>query len=157
MEHGITRRNCIITGATVTAFAAAGASIAAAPGNISLGDRSHFLARPEFREPLVRCFSVLGCGDPIVLPTPPSLGPILAFRFPGGGSVSVEFHSRALDEDDARRGAWLEIRAEDPFVLQEAVRAAGYPIIHYPATANFYFAAPGGQVFSIISRQHVTG
>jgi hypothetical protein len=35
--------------------------------------------------------------------------PVLAFTFPGGGSVSMEFTEDALDGKQARRGAWLEL------------------------------------------------
>jgi hypothetical protein len=147
MGAHVNRRGCL--GLALMAFAAAPRARAAQTG-LALGDRAHFLARPEFREPLVRCFSqVLGCGEPVVLPTHDPAGPILAFRFPGGGALSVQFTAGALDEASARRGAWLEIRSPDPAALEAAVVAAGLERIHYPATTTFYFAAPGGQVFGI--------
>jgi hypothetical protein len=49
-----------------------------------------------------------------------------------------------------RHGAWLELRSPDADALQKAVLAAGLPQVHYAATNAFYFASPGGQVFSII-------
>jgi hypothetical protein len=131
--------------------AATGAEATAADTAVSLGDRAHFLARPEFRDALVGCLSkVLGCGEPAVLPAHDPAGPILAFRFPGGGSVSVQFTAGALDEASARRGAWLELRCPDPSALKAAVLAAGLPQIRYAATTTFYFAAPGGQVFGVV-------
>jgi hypothetical protein len=116
----------------------------------SLGNGTHFLARPEFRDALVTCFSeVLGCGAPMTLPNRDPAGPVLAFKFPGGGSVSVQFTAEALDETLARRGAWLDLKCRDPAALEAAVLKAGLPQIHYPATTTFYFAAPGGQVFGV--------
>ncbi len=75
--------------------------------------------------------------------------PILAFRFPNGGSVSVEFTEEALDEQVVRRGAWLEIKADNPADLKRRILAADLPQVQYWATKNFYFVAPGGQVFGI--------
>jgi hypothetical protein len=146
MNAHISRRACL-----GVALAVASASDAhAAETAPSLGNRAHFLARPEFRDALVTCFSeVLGCGAPMVLPTHDPAGPVLAFKFPGGGSVSVQFTAEALDETLARRGAWLELKCRDPAALEAAVLRAGLPQIHYPATSTFYFAAPGGQVFGV--------
>jgi hypothetical protein len=117
---------------------------------LAMTNRGHFLARPEYRDALVRCFTeVLGCFGPITLPAKDGVGPIAAFRFPGGGAVSVEFTPEALDEAQARRGAWLELKPADPEALEAAVKAAGLPQITYAATTTFYFAVPGGQVFGI--------
>ncbi len=65
--------------------------------DIPFGNRTHILARPE---------------------------PILAFRFPGGGSLSVESTDDALDEAHGRR-----------------------------ATDTFYVAIPGGQVLGVIASE----
>jgi hypothetical protein len=98
----------------------------------------------------LRCFSeVLGCGAPMTLPANGAVGPIVAFRFPGGGAVSVEFTPDALSERQARRGAWLELKPSDPEALEAAVKAAGLAQVSYAATTTFYFAVPGGQVFGI--------
>ncbi len=133
----------------IAAAAAASQAEAAEPG-MALGTRAHFLARPQYREALVKCFAeTLGCGPAMWLPTKAPVGPVAAFRFPGGGSVSVEFTDGALDELQARRGAWLELRTADPDALETAVTKAGLPRITYPATTTFYFAVPGGQVFGI--------
>jgi len=149
MTPEINRRGCL--GLALALSACSQARAAQAP--VALGDRAHFLAQPRYREALTACFShVLGCGAPMVLPTHDPAGPIVAFRFPGGGAISVQFTPEALDEAQARRGAWLELRCEDPAALEVAVLAAGLPVIHYAATTTFYFAAPGGQVFGIARR-----
>ena len=146
MSSHINRRGCLGAALAVAATTPARAE----EPTLALGNRAHFLARPEHREALTQCFSkVLGCSEPVVLPTKDPAGPILAFRFPGGGAVSVQFSDSALDEAVARRGAWLELRSADPAALEAAVLAAGLPQIRYAATTTFYFAAPGGQVFGI--------
>jgi hypothetical protein len=125
---------------------------------LALGNRAHFTARPEFRDKLVWCFStLLRCGPPVSLVAPGLAEPILAFRFPGGGSVSIEFSEAALDEAAARRGAWLEIQTDDPDGLSKRILEAGLPRVEYFATTTFYFAAPGGQVFGIIDKTRLSG
>jgi hypothetical protein len=116
---------------------------------ISLGNRTHIYAHPSVKERLVWCFNtVLGCGDPATLAVPGLAEPFLAFRFPGGGSLSVEFTESALDEQRARRGAWIEIATDDPAGLKKNVLEAGLHQVAY-VTNGFYFAAPGGQVIGI--------
>jgi len=148
MAHELDRRAWL--GGSVLFVAAVTADRAKAEPQLAMTNRGHFLARPEHRDALVRCFTdVLGCFGPIMLPPKNGLGPVAAFRFPGGGAVSVEFTDRALPEADARRGAWLELKPADPDALEAAVKAAGLPQITYAATTTFYFAVPGGQVFGI--------
>ena len=144
------RRVCLCTLAMAGASAALPAAVAGT-AEVSLAARSHFSVRPEFRAAWSDCFTeVLGCPAPRVLPVPGFPEPILAFNFPGGGSVSVEFTPDGLDPLQMRRGAWLELRCENAEALQRAVLAAGLPQVRYPATGAFYFAVPGGQVFSIV-------
>jgi hypothetical protein len=117
---------------------------------IALLNRAHILARPHIKEQLESCFTtVLGCGAPARLDVPGLSEPILAFRFPGGGSLSVEFTEDALDEQHARRGAWLEVSVDDPAALKKNVLEAGLPQVKYSATGRFYFVVPGGQVLGI--------
>jgi hypothetical protein len=59
----------------------------------------------------------------------------------------------ALDDQQARRGAWLELATDDPVILQHTVLEAGLARVEYNATKRFYFAAPGGQVFGIVRRE----
>lgn len=117
----------------------------------ALNNRTHIFARPNTKERLIWCFgTLLGCGEPAAFNAPGASEPILAFRFPHGGSLSVEFTDDAPDDEQARRGAWLEIATADAVNLQRAVRDAGLPQVHYSATNRFYFQAPGGQVFGIV-------
>lgn len=118
---------------------------------MNLGNRAHCYARPIHRDALIRCFvDVLGCSGPMTLPAPGRPDAILAFGFPGGGSISIDLTDDALDPDQARRGAWLELRTPDATGLRQRVLAAGFEQVHYAATNGFYFAAPGGQVFGIV-------
>lgn len=138
------------------AAAAAAVALPASPDEsaptLAFSDRAHIFARPHVKEKLTWCFStVLGCGAPATLNAPGLSEPILAFRFPSGGSLSVEFTEDALDEQNARRGAWLEIRSNDPAALKKNILEAGLSQVHYPATNTFYFIVPGGQVLGIVS------
>jgi hypothetical protein len=118
---------------------------------MALSARVHIYARPESRERLIWCFTeVLGCQLVASGDAPKVASPVLAFVFPDGGSLSVEFSEDALDEDHARWGAWLEIRADDPSVLQAKVTEAGLPRVHHPGNDHFYVVAPGGQVLRIV-------
>ncbi len=146
MPNVLSRRACL---GAVAAAAAASTARAAAP-SVALTNRGHFLARPEYKADLLKCFSeVLGLGPPALLRVPTLAEPIVAYRLPGGGAFSVEFTPDALAPVHARRGAWLELRCDNAVELQQAVLAAGYPKVEY-LTHAFYFEAPGGQVFGIV-------
>jgi len=150
----VNRRSFLRRGITVTAAAASLGALKAVPEDgpaLAFSNRAHIFASPKVKEKLIWCFSdVLGCGLPMSL-KPPGLEPMLAFRFPGGGSLSVEFTEDALAEQRARRGAWLEIWSNDPAVLQQKILDAGLPQVTHPATNTFYFVAPGGQVLGVVS------
>jgi hypothetical protein len=121
---------------------------------IALGNRSHLCVQPHVRNRLTRFFGdTLGCGAPVTMTVPGIAEPILAFRFTGGGSISVEFSSDALDDQQLRRGAWLELRTDDVDALARRVLDSGVERIRYVATPTFYFVAPGGQVFGIVGNQ----
>jgi len=119
---------------------------------LAFSNRAHIFASPNVKDRLIWCFcEILGCGTPASMDAPGLAQPILAFRFPGGGSLSVEFTEDALDEQAARRGAWLEIWSDDPRALRQKLLDAGLPQVKYAPTSTFYFAAPGGQVLGIVS------
>lgn len=62
----------------------------------------------------------------------------------------MEFTEEALEEGRARRGAWLEMGANDPSALKKPILDAGLPEVKYLGNGHFYFAAPGGQVLRIL-------
>jgi hypothetical protein len=112
---------------------------------ITLSNRAHLFARPDTEEDLTAFFTdIFGCAATAVPGTS-----IVAFRFPNGASVSVDFTADALAEGPPARGAWLEVQTDDPLALEGKVRAAGLPLVDY-ATGRFYFRAPGGQVWGIL-------
>lgn len=120
-------------------------------GMTALGNRAHLVAAPAARDRLIHCFTaVLGCGDPLRMTVPGVAEPILAFRFPNGGSISVEFTERALDEGQARQGAWLELVTDDPGALQRKIVDAGLPRLTSLLSDRFYFVLPGGQVMGVV-------
>jgi hypothetical protein len=111
----------------------------------AFGGRAHLYARPEMREPLRKFFAeVLGAAPEEIPGTT-----MLVCRMAEGTSVSVEFTSDALDEVHALRGAWLELRTDDPAELQRRVLAAGLARVEHQVTGRFYFRSPGGQVWGI--------
>ena len=76
--------------------------------------------------------------------------PMYAVIFSNGASLSVEFTEDALSDEQAERGAWLELRTEDAASLQRKALEAGLKRVVHPKTPFFYVQAPGGQVFRIV-------
>jgi len=117
---------------------------------IGLRNRVHMFTHPKNKDKFIEFFTnILGCK---VMAAPGSLPhPILAFNFENGSSLSVEFTEDvedALDEKQARRGAWLELETDDPYTLKEKILEAGYRQFDY-TEGFFYFQIPGGQVMRI--------
>lgn len=116
----------------------------------ALGNNVHIFARPRRREELRRLFeTVLQCGPVATVDHPGMTEPMLIVRFPGGGSLSIEFVDDAADSDEPRLAAWLELRAPDPPAVMRAVLAAGLREVKHPGHRH-YFMAPGGQVFTVV-------
>lgn len=119
-----------------------------------LGNRVHIFANPETRERVTWFFTtILGCeeaGDRDPVHLPPE---IQLFRFPDGSAVSVEYAEDALTMRDARRGAYLEVRTDDPEGLRQQVIDAGLAEVQYPGIDYSYFQAPGGQVWRITANR----
>ena len=119
---------------------------------IALSNRVHMFARPDVRDKLttffidILGFKVLESSDAPGLPTE-----VIAVVFSNGASLSVEFTENALDEQQARRGAWFELRTDDASALKQKVLDAGLPRVEYTGNDFFYFQAPGGQVMRIVS------
>ena len=111
---------------------------------ITLRNRVHLFTHTKNKEQLIEFFTtLLGC---TVMDAPNSL----AFQFVDGSAVSVDFTEEvldALDEQQARRGAWLELETDEPATLKEKILAAGYRQFDYKGF--FYFQIPGGQVMRI--------
>jgi hypothetical protein len=118
---------------------------------IALSNRVHTFARPNNKEKLTEFFTkILGC-EVLTLPAGPGVPtPVVAFRFPNGGALSVEFTEDALDERQAHRGAYLELKTDDPSRLKNKILEAGLPSVEeYTTNQYFYFQAPGGLVMRL--------
>jgi hypothetical protein len=59
---------------------------------------------------------------------------MLLVDFPGGGHLSIEFVEEAPDDDAARLGAWLELRADDPAAVFRRALEAGVPEVKLQGT-----------------------
>ena len=119
---------------------------------IALSNSIHLYARTETREQFLEFFtSILGLEAVESSDAVGSPQPIYGFKFANGASLSVEFTADALNDQQAQRGAWLELRTDDAVGLQQKVLAAGLPRVVHPYTPFFYIQAPGGQVFRIVS------
>jgi hypothetical protein len=115
----------------------------------ALGDQVHLFAHLRHRDVLVRVFgTVLGCGQPRVIRLPGIDEPVLGFRLPGGGAVSIEFAADLPEWPDPFHGAWLQITTPDPEGLRARVLDAGLPEIRHPGH-DFYFQLPSGHVFTV--------
>src|SRR4051812_45649732 len=100
-----TNRRRFLEGAVMAAASAVGTPAAAQNRGpvLAVGNRTHIFVHPRAKEKLIWCLgTVLGCGSPVVLNAPGLSEPIVAFKFPSGGSLSVEFTETALDESAAR-------------------------------------------------------
>ena len=112
---------------------------------IVLSNRVRTYARLGQRAALIKFFTDILEAETVPVPGTS----IVAFRFPDNSSHSVEFTEDALDEQQARRGAWLEVKSDDAESLKEKVRQAGLAQVEY-VTGRFYFQVPGGQVWGIL-------
>jgi hypothetical protein len=118
---------------------------------LALSNSIHFYARPGAKEQLLEFFTdVLGLeavASSVVVDLPEAM---YAFLFPNGASLSVEFTEDALSDEQAARGAWLELRTDDAAGLQRKAQAFGLKRVVHPHTPFFYIQAPGGQIFRIV-------
>src|SRR5476651_1617471 len=113
---------------------------------IALTNRVHIFTHPKNKDTFTAFFiNILGC---TVMPLPQEK---ILFTFSDGSRVSVEFTEEvtdALDEEQARRGAWLELESDDPVTLKNKILEAGYHQFEFKK-GFFYFQIPGGQVMRI--------
>jgi hypothetical protein len=121
---------------------------------IALSNSMHLYVRPDKKASALEFFtSVLALETAESALAIGAAEPIYAFKFSNGASLSVEFTEDALDDQQAKRGAWLELQVDDAAGLQQKVQAFGLIRVIHPFTPFFYFQAPGGQVFRIISNK----
>ncbi|GIH15351.1 hypothetical protein [Rugosimonospora africana] len=118
----------------------------------AVGNQVHLFAYPRHRDALVRVFgTVLGCGRPRVIRLLEIDEPVLGFRLPGGGAVSIEFVPDLPEWPDPFHGAWMQITTPHPEGLRATILNAGLPEIRHPGH-DFYFQIPSGHVFTVAAR-----
>ena len=119
---------------------------------IELSSTIHMYVRPDTKEKFLAFFtSVLGLEARAVPPyVKGSPEPMYSFAFSNGMVLSVEFTEDALNDQQAQRGAWLELKTDDAAGLQQKAQAFGLKRVIHPYTPFFYIQAPGGQVFRIV-------
>lgn len=123
---------------------------------LALSNSIHLYARPDTKEKFLEFFTeILGLEAHKSSDAKGSLEAIYAFKFSNGASLSVEFTQDALNDQQAQRGAWLELRTDDEQGLQQKVQAFGLKRVIHPYTPFFYIQAPGGQVFRIVSNNEM--
>lgn len=90
--------------------------------------------------------TMLGCKS---IPTP--MTSIECYKFEDGFVVGVYFGEteEVLSEKDQHKGAWLEIKTDNPDQLKKHLIDFGVKEVNYEDKSRFYFQAPGGQVFRI--------
>jgi len=110
---------------------------------IALGRNSKWTVRPEYRERMRKMLTE-GLGLKYENPAPP----IDQYSL-GNGMLGVVFEDAALGEQDAHKGAWLELLVEDPAATTKRIEAAGFAQLEYQDKTHTYFQSPGGPVFRL--------
>ena len=122
----------------------------------ALSNSIHLYARPDTKEKFLAFFTtILGLEAAESSDAVGSPEPIYSFTFSNGASLSVEFIEDALSDQQAQRGAWLELRTNDAMGLQQKVQDFGLKKVVHPYTPFFYIQAPGGQVFRIVPNKEM--
>src|SRR4051812_7475625 len=92
-----------------------------------LGNHQKWIVRPAHREAL---HDVLTKALGATAVSPPG-APMDIFQFTGDGFVGIELDADALDEAQARKGAWLEFHVEDPDASARALDAMNVRRVEY--------------------------
>ncbi len=111
-----------------------------------LGPNLKLTVDPTNRGALRQLFDAVGCER-----TSPSDAWDL-FQVTGGGSIGVNYSDGALAPEQARLGAWIELRPADLPAARARLAELGHLPFAYADEAHEYFEAPGGQVFRLAAR-----
>lgn len=114
---------------------------------INLGNHLKTTAHPMHRDK-IRSFykDILRC-EMISAPYPD----FDLFQFENNVIFGVFYSTDCLSDKDLLKGTWLEIKTNEAQKLKEAMLKAGVTEVDYTDKTHFYFQAPGGQVFRIVS------
>jgi len=72
------------------------------------------------------------------------------FRIGNDFFLAVLYGDSVLSQSDLLKSIWLEIRTDDPKVLNAKIRDFGIREIESWDKDHLYFQAPGGQVFRVV-------
>ncbi len=108
------------------------------------GRNQKWIVRPEHRGQ-VRALFLKGFEAGLKTPSPE----LDLFELADGTNVGVFFEAEALDEVQARKGAWLEFLVEDPAASAEHLAALAIARVDFSDKSHAYFQAPGGPVFRL--------
>jgi len=112
---------------------------------LSFGNHIRLTAAVSSREKIKKFYGeILGCQ---IKPHPDK--PTDIVQFPDGVFMGINYEKDFLSENQALQGAWLELKTDDPAGMKEKLLNFGVREIEYPDKSNFYFQAPGGQVYRL--------
>jgi glyoxalase superfamily protein len=112
----------------------------------TFGEHANIRAVPADR-PVIRNFfrNVLGA------PQTRESDEVDIFRLGPNLYLGVAYSPYALPPEIMQKAIWLELKTADPAAMKEKILAAGGREIDFWDKEHFYFQAPGGQVFRLIS------
>jgi hypothetical protein len=113
---------------------------------VTFGEHSKILAQPS-EQGAIRKFFRDVLGAPQTRETERSD----IFRLGPHFFLGVIYDKDAPTEEAMRKSIWLELAATDPVATKARILAGGGKEIEFWDKRHFYFQAPGGQVFRLIS------
>jgi hypothetical protein len=99
----------------------------------------HVFAHPSVNEELDCFFTDILLPAPTRIEAPGLEMPVLVYCFSNGASMSVQFSEDALRDEQARRGAWLELVVAGAAAAKNRVSQAGLRRVDYKAMASSTF------------------
>ena len=114
--------------------------------SISLGENSKLTVLPSEREQIQIFYrEILGCE---MTKTSPGAD---VFQIGSNFYLGVVYDNTALSLTDRMKSIWLELRTDHLEQMKAKILKYGIKELEYRDRDHFYFQAPGGQVFRLIS------
>jgi catechol 2,3-dioxygenase-like lactoylglutathione lyase family enzyme len=114
--------------------------------NVSLGNQSKMMANPNEQNRIRKFYKeILGC---VLIKESKETDLI---RLGNDFFIGIIYDNSTLTESDLQKSIWLELRTNNPESLKKSIIDFGIKGIDFWDKDHFYFQAPGGQVFRIIS------
>lgn len=142
-----TRRDLAVASCTALLAAGIPKTLKASPmTTITFAKHSKLTAHPSERLAIRRFFrDVLG-----VVQVRES-EPVDIFRLGPQFFMGIVYSPDAPSAEAMRNSIWLELATDDPKAMKAKILAGGGKEIEYRDKGHFYFQAPGGQVFRLVS------